>query len=107
MAARRTADSPDSPNHHLWRNGRLWWVAFTVHLPPWHKERVRLSLQTDDVVEARRRRDELLRRYPQERECTLSLRVTTRPLKPREADRWRPLPGAAPGGALGQAGANL
>ena len=22
---------PDS-NHHLWRNGRLWWVAFTVHL---------------------------------------------------------------------------
>ena len=19
------------PDHHLWRNGRLWWIAFTVH----------------------------------------------------------------------------
>ena len=27
------------PNHHLWRNGRLWWVAFTVHLPGWRKDR--------------------------------------------------------------------
>lgn len=71
-------DSPASPDHHLWRNGRLWWVAFTVHLPPWHKERVRLSLHTDDLHEARGRRDELLRRYPRERECTLSLRVPER-----------------------------
>ncbi len=82
MAARR--ESPASPDHHLWRNGRLWWVAFTVHLPPWHKERVRLSLQTDDLDEARRRRDELLSRYPRERDCTLSLRVPTRSKKPRE-----------------------
>jgi hypothetical protein len=63
------------PDHHLWRNGRLWWVAFTVHLPPWHKERVRLSLGTADVREARRLRDELLKRYPQVRECELSLRI--------------------------------
>ena len=52
------------PDHHLWRNGRLWWIAFTVHLPGWQKERVRVSLHTADVVEARRRRDDLLRRYP-------------------------------------------
>lgn len=64
-----------SDNHHLWRNGRLWWVAFTVHLPGWQKERVRLSLGTDDLQEARRRRDELLRLYPEQRGCTLSLRV--------------------------------
>ena len=47
----------DDPDHHLWRNGRLYWVAFTVHLPGWQKERVRRSLGTADVAEARRRRD--------------------------------------------------
>jgi hypothetical protein len=66
------------PDHHLWRNGRLYWVAFTVHLPGWQKERVRLSLGTDDVAEARRRRDQLLRDYPARRSCTLSLRGAQR-----------------------------
>jgi len=66
------------PDHHLWRNGRLFWVAFTVHLPPWQKERVRLSLGTADLHEARRRRDELLQRYPEARGCALSLRVKSR-----------------------------
>ena len=64
---------PD-PNHHLWRNGRLYWVAFTIHLPGWQKERVRLSLGTDDLLEARSRRDRVLAEYPRRRECTLSLR---------------------------------
>ena len=67
------------PDHHLWRNGRLWWVAFTVHLPGWRKERVRCSLGTADLLEARLRRDELLRRYPAERACELSLRISPRP----------------------------
>jgi len=66
---------PESnPNHHLWRNGRLWWVAFTVHLPGWQKDRVRVSLGTADVDEARRRRDVLLARYPRQAGCELSLR---------------------------------
>jgi hypothetical protein len=64
---------PDT-NHHLWLNGRLYWVAFTVHLPGWQKERVRLSLGTADLEEARSRRDQVLREYPQRRACTLSLR---------------------------------
>ena len=62
-------------NHHLWRNGRLWWVAFTVHLPTWQKERVRVSLGTEDVAEARRRRDALFQSYPDARGATLSLRL--------------------------------
>jgi len=66
------------PDHHLWRNGRLWWVAFTVHLPGWRKERVRRSLGTTDVREARRRRDALLTRYPSARGCELSLRIAAR-----------------------------
>ena len=62
------------PDHHLWKNGRLFWVAFTVHLPGWRKERVRRSLGTDDLREARRRRDALFATLEREREVTLSLR---------------------------------
>ncbi|MCL4849584.1 MAG: hypothetical protein KJ066_23775 [Acidobacteria bacterium] len=49
------------PNHHLWRNGRLWWIAFTVIHDGWRQERVRHSLKTADLAEARRRRDVILR----------------------------------------------
>ncbi|MCM2255207.1 MAG: hypothetical protein NDJ94_06005 [Vicinamibacteria bacterium] len=77
MATVHETDLTD-PDHHLWRNGRLWWVAFTVHLPGWQKERVRQSLGTADLAEARRRRDALLARYPQTRPCTLSLRIQPR-----------------------------
>ena len=52
---------PDSgPNHHLWRNGRLWWIAYTLIYDGWRQERVRQSLGTADVLEARRRRDSIL-----------------------------------------------
>jgi hypothetical protein len=80
------------PDHHLWRNGRLWWIAFTVHLPGWKKERVRLSLGTADVEDARRRRDEILRRYPTERSCELSLRPA--PRAARRAAREAPMAAA-------------
>lgn len=79
------ADARTNPDHHLWRNGRLWWVAFTVHLPGWQKERVRLSLGTAELGEARRRRDRVLTRYPQTRGCQLSLRVEHR--RPRGRER--------------------
>jgi len=52
-----------NPNHHLWRNGRLWWVAFTVLYDGWRQERVRRSLGTADLEQARRRRDELFAQY--------------------------------------------
>ena len=84
------------PDHHLWRNGRLWWIAFTVHLPGWQKERVRCSLGTDDLAEARRRRDDLLRRYPEERGCLLSLRIGTRARRQGSAARAVPPPPPAP-----------
>ena len=48
------------PNHHLWRNGRLWWIAYTEIHDGWRQERVRRSLGTADVDEARRRRDAIL-----------------------------------------------
>ena len=66
------------PDHHLWRNGRLWWIAFTVHLPGWRKERIRRSLGTGDVGEARRRRDEILERWAESSEGSPSLRFAPR-----------------------------
>ena len=85
----RTTHEPD-PDHHLWRNGRLYWVAFTVHLPGWQKERIRLSLGTADLLEARQRRDQLLRDDPRQRQCELSLRLNPRPTRRYETGDRRP-----------------
>jgi hypothetical protein len=65
-----------SPDHHLWRNGRFWWVAFTLIHDGWRQERVRRSLKTTDVMEARRRRDELFAACAQDETAELSLRYT-------------------------------
>lgn len=62
------------PDHHLWRNGRRWWIAFTYHTADHRKHRVRESLGTCDVAEARRRRDERLARCEREHGNHLSLR---------------------------------
>ena len=66
--------SPANPDHHLWRNGRVWWVAFTFHTHEGKKHRVRRSLATLDVREARRRRDELLAQYASRPGWRLALR---------------------------------
>lgn len=55
--------SETNPNHHLWKNGRLWWLAVTLLHDGWRQERVRQSLGTADVSEARRRRDVALARF--------------------------------------------
>ena len=49
--------TPNNPNHHLWRNNGTWWCHFTVHRPDYTKQRVRLSLGTNDLDQARRIRD--------------------------------------------------
>lgn len=49
--------------HHLYRNNRgNWWIHYTLHLPDHTAHRIRHSLGTRDVAEARRRRDEVLAR---------------------------------------------
>ncbi len=65
-----------NPDHHLWRNGRFWWVAFTLIHDGWRQERVRRSLKTTDVAEARRRRDALLAQYARLEGASLSLRFS-------------------------------
>lgn len=51
----------DNRDHHIWNNNGTWWAHFTVHHPDHTKERVRVSLHTKDVDEARRRRDFIMR----------------------------------------------
>ncbi len=76
------------PNHHLWRNGRLWWIAFTVHRGPL-QERVRLSLGTEDVAEARRRRDKVFDLYEQAENCRISIRLKRPAPLPASRQRQR------------------
>jgi len=44
-------------NHNLWKNGDLWWMHYTVHLPDFTSKRVRYSLGTSDLTQARMMRD--------------------------------------------------
>lgn len=55
-----TRASTENPDHHLWNNRGTWWCHFTLHRDDYTAERVRASLKTRDVEEARRRRDQLL-----------------------------------------------
>lgn len=50
-----------NPNHHLWNNNGTWFVHYTIYPTPVTKERVRRSLKTKCVDEARRKRDHLFR----------------------------------------------
>ena len=58
-----TRASEQNANRNLWRNGSNWWIAYTIHLPEYQKRRIRVSLQTNDLTLARRRRDNILARF--------------------------------------------
>jgi hypothetical protein len=49
-------------NHHMWNNNGTWWMHYTEYPTPMTKERVRRSLKTKSVEQARLLRDEILRR---------------------------------------------
>jgi hypothetical protein len=49
----------DNPNHHLWLNNGTWFIHYVVHPTPITKARVRRSLRTKSLAEARARRDAL------------------------------------------------
>jgi len=52
--------NPENPNHHLWNNNGTWFIHFVVHPTPYTKERIRRSLRTKCLDEARVRRDAML-----------------------------------------------
>lgn len=59
LATRRQANSVGQ-NHHIYDNNGTWFIHYTVHPDPFTKQRVRTSLRTNCVHEARRRRDVIL-----------------------------------------------
>jgi hypothetical protein len=65
-------------NHHLWRNGRLWWVAFVALVEGAQQVRIRQSLGTDDVEVARARRDALLEEYAARAGWVVPMRLQSR-----------------------------
>jgi hypothetical protein len=52
--------NPANPDHHLWDNNGTWFVHYTIHPTPFTKQRIRASLGTKNLTEARARRDKLL-----------------------------------------------
>ena len=50
---------PENPDHHLWNNHGTWWIHYTVHQSDYTKRRIRVSLETRNLREARQRRDTL------------------------------------------------
>jgi len=50
----------ENPNHHLWNNNGTWFIHYVVHPTPITKERVRKSLGTKSLSEARAKRDAIL-----------------------------------------------
>jgi hypothetical protein len=50
-------------NHHLWNNNGTWFIHYTVYPTPVTKQRIRSSLRTKSLVQARDRRDDILSTY--------------------------------------------
>ena len=48
---------PQNPDHHIYNNNGTLWVHYTIYPTPVTAERIRRSLHTKDILEARRRRD--------------------------------------------------
>jgi hypothetical protein len=50
---------PGNADHHIWNNNGTFWCHLTVHFPDFSKRRLRLSLETQDIRDARQLRDSL------------------------------------------------
>jgi hypothetical protein len=48
---------PGNPDHHLFNNHGVWWIHYTLYPDEFTAQRVRHSLETCDIKEARTRRD--------------------------------------------------
>jgi len=83
-----------NPDHHLWNNNGTWWCHFTVHLPDFTKQRVRLSLETRVLEEARTLRNALFRLFGVADSTTVESTERPSPAPPavepkRSRIRWR------------------
>jgi len=57
---------PRNPDHHVWNNNGVYWAHFTICPSAVTAKRVRASLHTHDIHEARRRRDKIFAKLHRE-----------------------------------------
>jgi len=50
-----------NPNHHLWNNNGTWWLHYTIYPSAVTAERIRRSLKTKVLEEARFQRDQFFK----------------------------------------------
>lgn len=65
MTIKRNANSSiridaTNPDHHLYNNNGTWWIHYTSYPTPVTTQRIRRSLKTRCVKEARTKRDAIL-----------------------------------------------
>ena len=60
LAALSITIDTTNPDHHLWNHHGTWWIHYTVHQSDYTKRRVRVSLETRNLREARSRRNSIL-----------------------------------------------
>ncbi len=60
----RVKDNTPNPDHNIWNNNGTWWCHYTVHNDDYTKQRVRVSLGTNDVEIARALRDFVMEATP-------------------------------------------
>jgi hypothetical protein len=53
-----------NPNHNIWNNNGTYWCHYTIHNDDYTKQRVRVSLGTNDIQIARALRDFLMQATP-------------------------------------------
>jgi hypothetical protein len=63
LSTRPQANS-GGPNHHLFNNNGTWFIHYTLFPDPFTKQRVRASLKTANLHEARQRRDAFFAQLP-------------------------------------------
>jgi hypothetical protein len=63
LSTRPQANS-GGPNHHLFNNNGTWFIHYTLFPDPFTKQRVRASLKTANLHEARQRRDAFFTQIP-------------------------------------------
>ncbi len=50
-------------NHHLWNNNGTWWIHYTIYPTSVTAERVRYSLKTKNLREARNLRNHIFKKF--------------------------------------------
>lgn len=63
LSTRPQANS-GGPNHHLFNNNGTWFIHYTLFPDPFTKQRIRASLKTANLNEARQRRDAFFAQLP-------------------------------------------